>query len=229
MSDRPPEPFRFAARFALTFATGRRAASMEELRSGIAELPDAVIYRHTHRFLAEHQSLVPEPSNDFALWVEDALRDKPLAERLASVDILRMDTLEDVRREFLGLLDAARSGPSAGRRVPPGQEFHFLSARRFSVPTGLEAWDLASFAEALRRAGTSSLYLHLFEARLRPPLGVNDLSAWFRRLGEPDLAKAVSDPDLYRHTLEDVRRLVLELVRNRMEFNAAKEARRATA
>jgi hypothetical protein len=221
MNGKPLESFRFFSRFTLTMATGRQAATLQELRNGLAELPDTVVYQHTHRFMAEHQSLVPEPSNDFALWVEEALQDEALGERLAAVDTLRFSSLEDLRRELLRVIDEAL--PKAhDRRAPAGQEFHFMSAVRFSVPTGLEARDLAGFAEALKRAGPSSLFLHLYEAPLRPPWGVNDFSYWFAQaLGEKDLAKAVSDLDLYRHTLEEVKRQILELVKVRLEFDSA--------
>ena len=56
--------------------------------------PDAVIYYHTHHFLEEHHYLTPEPSNDFAVWVSDALGDEVLGERLASVDTFEFPSLE---------------------------------------------------------------------------------------------------------------------------------------
>ena len=79
------EPFRFRARFVMSLATGRSARNMAELRAGIAELPESVIYRHTYHFLAEHEALVPEPPNDFSLWVSEALGEEALAERLGAV------------------------------------------------------------------------------------------------------------------------------------------------
>lgn len=205
------EPFRFRARFALSFATGRAARSLAELRAGIAELPDEVLYEHTHAFLAGHEALVPEPSNDFAPWAADALDDPALAERLAAVDVLGFSTLAELRREFLRILDEALArGP--GRPAPEDGAFHFKSAVRFSVPTGKEARTLAEFAAAVERAGPSTLYLHLYEAKLRSG-GASDFSLWLEKeMGEPELAAAVGELDLYGWTLNDIRRRLAELL-----------------
>lgn len=215
------KPFRFFARFVLTFATGRSARDLNELRAGIAELPDSVIYKHTYRFLAEHEALVPEPPSDFALWVSDALGDEALAERLGAVDTLSFSSLEALRREILRVIDEGlKRGP--GRPAPAGGEFHFLEAKRFSAPTELEASTLAEFAAAMEKVGPSSLYLHLYEAKLRPPLGINDFSHWLETsLGEKDLAAEVSGLDLYHSTLADVRKKISGLVRARLEASHA--------
>jgi hypothetical protein len=64
----------------------------------------------------------------------------------------------------------------------------------------------------------SSLYLHVFEARLRPPLGVNDFSLWFEKeLGERALAGAMDRLDPYTQTMEGLRRRIAALVEKRLE------------
>lgn len=216
-----PQPLRFHARFVLTFATGRSARDVAELRAGIAELPESVIYRHTYRFLAEHMALVPEPPHDFALWASEALGNEALAEKLGAVDTLRFSSLEALRQELLRVLDEVlKAGP--GRPAMPGEEFHFLSAKKFSVPIGLEAGNLAEFASAVERAGLSSLYLHLYEAKLRPPLGVNDFSLWLdQELGEKELAREVSSLDLYHSTFADIRKKITALAKARLEASHA--------
>lgn len=216
------EPFRFHARFVMSLATGRSARDLSELRAGIAELPESVIYRHTYHFLAEHEALVPEPTNDFSLWVSEALGEEALAERLAAVDTLAFSSVEALRVELLRVIDASPAN-SAGRSAPSGEEFYFQSTKRFSVSTGVEARTLEEFAEGLRKVGPSSIYLHLFEAKLRPPLGVNDFSLWLEReLGETGLAREVADIGLYHATLSGVRDKIGALVRSHMETaNAA--------
>lgn len=211
------EPFRFRARFVMSFATGRSARNMTELRAGIADLPESVIYRHTYHFLAEHEALVPEPPNDFSLWVSEALGEEALAERLGAVDTLSFTSMGALREELLKVIDASPALP-ANRGAAPGEEFHFLSAKRFSVSTGIEARTLEEFADALQKAGPSSLYLHLYEAKLRPPLGVNDFSLWLKEeLGEGDLAREVADIHLLRTTLSGARQKISGLLRARLE------------
>lgn len=221
MSARAAEPFHFYSRLSLTLLTGRKARSLAELVENLREVPESVVYQHTHRFLQMHQHLVPEPANDFASWVSYALQDEELGERVASVDTVRHNSLAELRRALVKALEPGLQSASAARLVPPDYEFHFMGAVRFSVPTGRTAWDLAEFARGLREVSIASLYLHVFEARLRPPLGVNDFSLWFeRQLGEKDLAQKLSALDPYTHTLEGLRAKILMLVERRIQESA---------
>jgi hypothetical protein len=214
---RAKEPFRFFIRLSLAFATGRRAKSLADLLEGIRTAPESVIYHHTHRFLQQHQTLVPEPPNDFAYWITNVFSDESLGERLAAVDTVRFSSLVELRTALAGVLEEHLASHSAAP-VAEGKEFFFMSARRFSIATPFEAWDLTEFAAALKRVSISSLYLHIFEARLRPPLGVNDFSDWFRReLGEETLADRVQRMDPYTQTLEGLRARILEMVEKRLE------------
>jgi len=93
---------------------------------------------------------------------------------------------------------------------------------RFSVPTPHEARDLAEFRDQLKQVSISSLYLHIFEARLRPPLGVNDFSHWFEtELDLPRLAKKVSSLDPYTQTLEGLRSRIVRLVEEELSYGPA--------
>lgn len=211
------EPFVFHSRFVLSLATDRSVRDLAGLRAGIAELPDEVLYHHTHSFLAGHEALVPDLSNDFAPWTADALDDPATAERLAAVDVLAFHTLADLRREFLSVLDEAlKRGP--GRTAPEEGAFRFMSALRYSVPTGVVARTLGELAEGIRRAGPPCLYLHLYEAKLRGGGGVSDFSRWLEKeLKEPGLAQAVGDLDVYGWTLGDARRRLLELLESALK------------
>ncbi len=64
--------------------TGLKARNLRELADTLKVVPDSVIYYHTHHFLEEHHYLTPQPANDLAMWVEEALGDEVLAERLAA-------------------------------------------------------------------------------------------------------------------------------------------------
>jgi hypothetical protein len=215
-------PFRFCARLALTLLTGRKAATLGELLEGLKAVPDSVVYQHTHRYLYQHQFLVPEPPNDFAYWTTHMLGNETLGERLAAVDTVRFNTLAGLREALLAVLEKELAEGEADRRVPEGKEFHFMGAVRFSVPTPHVAHDLAEFADHLKRVSISSLYLHIFEARLRPPLGINDFSYWFEtELGLPRLAKKVSSLDPYTQTLEGLRSRIVRLVEKELSYGPA--------
>ena len=179
MNTKARTPFHFYTRLTLTLLTGKRAATLGELVEGLKAVPDSVVYQHTHRYLYQHQFLVPEPPNDFAYWAAYMLGNEELGERLAAVDTVRFNTMVELKKALLTVLEKHTPKNERDRRVPEGKEFHFMGAVRFSVPTQHEAHDLAEFHDQLKQVSISSLYLHIFEARLRPPLGVNDFSYWF--------------------------------------------------
>jgi hypothetical protein len=220
MSREAKEPFHFFTRLGLTIVTGIRAATLRELADALIGAPDMVVYQHTHRFLQQHQFLVPEPPNDFAYWATYALNDEPLGERLAAIDTVRFNSLADLKKALVTVMEDRLRKGGDDRRAPEGKEFHFMRAKRFSLPTPHRARTLQEFAEGLRRVSVSSLYLHVFEARLRPPLGINDFSHWFEtQLGEKDLAKKVASLDPYTQTLEGLRTKILALIEGKL--NAA--------
>ncbi|MBI5624302.1 MAG: hypothetical protein HY924_11015 [Elusimicrobia bacterium] len=215
---RAKEPFRFCSRLGLTVLTGAKARSVPELLEHLRSAPEAVIYQHTHRFLAQHQHLVPEPPNDFAYWATQILADERLGERLAAVDTVRCNSIAELRKALVSAIEAHLGTGAACHDVAEGKEFHFMAAVKFSLPTPYEAYDLAGFAEGLKSVSISSLYLHVFEARLRPPLGVNDFSHWFEaELHEKALAKQVADLDPYTHTMEGLRAKILGFVESRLK------------
>jgi hypothetical protein len=215
---RAKEPFRFYSRLTLTVLTGQKARNLRELLDHLRGAPDMVVYQHTHRFLQQHQHLVPEPPNDFAYWVTHTLQDEELGERLAAVDTVRFDTIGALKEALIATISRLRTDTRLRLEAPRGKEFHFMRAVRFSLPTGHEASDLREFLDCLKKVTISSLYLHVFEARLRPPLGVNDFSLWLEKeLGEKALAGAVDRLDPYTQTMEGLRRRIATLVERRLE------------
>ncbi len=218
MMVRAQEPFRFYSRLTLTVLTGQRAGDLRELLACLAGAPDMVVYQHTHRFLQQHQHLVPEPPNDFAYWVTHTLQNEELGERLAAIDTVRFDTLATLRDALAATISRYLEGSGARPAAPPGREFHFMRAVRFSLPTRHLAWDLREFLAGLNAVSISSLYLHVFEAKMRPPFGVNDFSKWLvHELGEKELAEAVGRLDPYTQTMEGLRARIAGLVQTRIE------------
>lgn len=218
------EPFRFSTRLSLTVAMGARARSLQELVEGLRSAPESVVYQHTHRYLQQHQTLVPEPPNDFAYWATHVLGDEKLGERLASIDTVRFHSLADIRQALLAAMEdhLAKNGD---RSALDGKEFHFMRCITFSLPTPHTAFNLGEFVRGLKAISTSSLYHHVFEARLRPPHSENDFSLWLRtQLGETELAQQVLSLDPYTQTLEGLRARIVSLVNKRLEVPAYAQA-----
>ncbi len=212
------EPFRFYTRVHLTELTGLKAKNLAELVDILKSVPDGVIYYHTHSFLEQHNYLVPEPANDFAVWVTDALGDEVLGERLASIDTFAFANLEALRDRLVGIIEEYLRTGYNSRDVMPGREFHFMKSVSVILPTPYVAHDLREFAQILHKISLSSIYLHVFESRLRLGKGLNDFSMWIQdKLGEVELAERIARLDPYTYTLEGLRSTLAQLIEKRIK------------
>ncbi len=212
-------PFRFYTSFVLQEATGLRAATLPQLVQLLREVPDSCIYHHTHFFLLSHHYLTPEPANDFAYWVTEVLGEEALGERLANIDILEFDSLEKIRKILVKTIEnyLAQHPMARVRFVSEGQEFFFIKSVQVVMPTEETASSLAEFAESLARVSLSSLYFHIFDARLRLGRATNDFARWCEeQLGETALAQELVALDPYAYTLEALRSMMIALVRQRL-------------
>ncbi len=211
-------PFHFWTRLTLTRLTGRRAADLAELVEHLRVVPPSVVFHHTHHFLVQHQHLSPEPPNDFAFWVTNVLQEDRLGEELAAIDTVQYRSLRELRDRIVSAIDGYLEARHELRTAPPGEEFHFMDAVSFVVPTPHRAATLAEFAYEVSNVGTASIAYHLFEARLRAGGDDNDFSRWLEReLGEHELASAIRRLDPYTHTMEGLRQRLLELLRPRLD------------
>jgi hypothetical protein len=210
--DRAEQPFRFQTQWSMVELTGRFAHNLRELAAHLKTVPGSVIYFHTHHYLKQHQSLSPEPPNDFAYWTTNVLGVVELGERLASIDTISFSSIRSLREKFISIIESYIQKTRQTRRAPEGQEFCFMKSRSFIVPSPYEVWDLKEFAQAISKISVFSLYHHMFEARLRLERGTNDFSNWLEReLEETSLAQSISRLDPYTQTLESLRAQILKL------------------
>lgn len=206
--------FRFHSKFDQTLLLGTRARNVAELLSLIRVVPDASIFYHTHRYLEQHHFLSPEPPNDFAYWVTHVLNEDLLAEEMLSVDIVQFASIAELRNTFIQTLDRYLEKAKKISNCPEGEEFHFMSCRSFVFPAAFTASTPGEFMEALQKVSVSTLYYHMFDAKLRLAKGENDFSAWFNGLGMHDLAEELRRLDPYTYTLEGLRKRIIVLVRS---------------
>jgi len=211
------EPFEFSTRLHLKELTGLSASNLSQLASSLKEVPDTVVYYHTHSFVEEYQFLTPEPTNDFALWVQDALGYDILAERLASIDTFEFSTIGALRQMIIGVIQDFLAQTSNEREAPLGNEFHFIKSISIVLPTPYVAHDLREFVNILRRISIGSLYFHIFEAKLRLQRRTNDISLWLEEcLGEKELAEQITRLDPYNYTMENLREIIIQLCEKRL-------------
>ncbi len=209
------EPFRFYTRLNLSELTGLKAHNLEKLLECLRDVPESSIYHHTHRFLQQHQYLSPEPPNDFAYWVTSSLGEKELGEDLASIDTIQFNTINDLRRAFISVVEAyLKANPEAKTKSAYGSAaFYFIKSLSFILPTGYVAGDLPEFCRIVENISIDAIYFHIFEARLRIGKKINDFSYWIESsLDNKKLADSISGLDPYTYTLEDLRRAIIEKV-----------------
>jgi hypothetical protein len=196
----------------LPLLLGRKAKDARELMAGVREVPLMSIYFDTHRFMHQHNYLSPEPPNDVAYWTANVLNDAVLGEQLASLDIVQCGSIQEIREKFLAILEEYVTAAERTIECPRGEEFHFMSCQTFVFPTSYSAASLGEFCDGLGKVSVNALYYHMFDARMRPELGVNDFSVWMRDNGYEELAEKIQALDPYTHTLEGQRKTIMQLV-----------------
>jgi small-conductance mechanosensitive channel len=212
------EPFRFRSRMYIKELTGLKAKNLRELVDTLKKVPDSVIYYHTHRFLEEHHYLIPEPSNDFAVWVNDVLGEEVLGERLASVNTFEFPSLSALRERIVVIIEEYLARKANSREAMPGREFCFMKSVSVVISTPYVAHDLREFVEALRKISLGSLYFHVFESRLRLGRGLNDFTIWLQdSLEEAELGEEIARLDPYTYTLEGLRLAFIQLIEKRIK------------
>lgn len=175
---RPPTPFRIMDCALITLATGRAAQNLRELRDRMADAPTSSIYHHFYESVLRPTFDDPEYRNDFALWARRFLRDIVLSERLAAIDPTGFPDVEDLRRALLEVIEERLSEITYIPWVPAGEEFHFLRSQVVVLDTGLRAETLADLGARIPTLPTGAVFFHFIEARRRPPIGLDDFSAW---------------------------------------------------
>jgi hypothetical protein len=208
------DAFQFMSKLDLTLLLGRKARNVTELLTGLREVPAMCVYFHTHRTLQQHQAISPEPPNDFAYWVTTVLNNDDLGERLASIDALQFNGIEDIRQLLVSILEEHKRSAERESVCPRGKEFHFMTSQTFVFPTRYTARTLSEFRDALEKVTVNALSYHLFYVRMRPELESRSFSTWIRNSGHPGLANAIQDLDPYSHTLEGFRKAMIRLMEN---------------
>ncbi len=97
--------FRFYTRLHLRALTGLKASNIEELLDLLKKVSGSSIYYHTHHFLQQHEHLSPEPPNDFAYWITNALNEEALGEKIASIDTIQYPSIRLLRNEIIRIIE----------------------------------------------------------------------------------------------------------------------------
>lgn len=206
------EPFNFCTERRLVALTGLKATNLGQLLRMLRDVPGSSIFYHTHHSYLSHHFETPAFTNDFALWVSEALLEERLGEKLAAIDLLAFTSIRQLRGAVISTIEAdlvAYRRPA--RECPPGDEFHFCRSKSFIMPTGLTAANPTEFFAVMPRVTNVSLFFHFLEARLRLERPTNDFSQWLAWRGKDQLAAAIDKLDPYAVSLDDLREQIIDL------------------
>lgn len=221
---RAKEPFRFYTRLGIKELTGLKAKNLIELLKHIKEVPDSVIFYHTHDFIEEYHYLIPQPSNEFALWVGNALGYENLSEKLSTIDVFEFSNIGELRKRIIHILEEHINTYPIDKNCDDGEEFHFIKSVSVIVPTPYVAHDLREFVQILKFISSNSLFFHIYEARLRLGKVENDFSLWIKEnFFESELAEVINNMNIYMHTIEAIREKLILTIESYIEKEAAIE------
>lgn len=205
--------FRFYTERRLVEATGLRASTLRELYNHIKKVGGASIFYHTHASYLEHHFVRKQFYNDFASWIDGALQEHKLAERIAGIDMMEYisirglrDAIAETIRTHLEEQKGERS-----RKAPHDESFFFCKAKSFFFPTGHEARSVEEFFECLKRISPISIYFHVFESRLRLQRTISDFSLWLGDMGAKEIAEKINKLDFYAYSLDELREKIISL------------------
>lgn len=204
--------FRFWTASELVVLTGQRAWTVGELRELIATAPRACLFHHSFQVLRDRHVVAGRYPNDFVRWVATSVRDEPLAEVLAGIDLRWITAVRELREVLLRTLDEqleARPDLAAKRGNEP---FDLCRAQTVSMATPYEASEPRAFVRAVRRVGIRSVFFHLVTARLRLHMATNDFAEAMRAWGMPEAARRIEELDFYVSTLVELREQVASCV-----------------
>ena len=207
------EPFVFYECMTLLQSTGKQARDVNQLMMLMKEVEPSVIYHHMHEYYLNTLVDVPEYPNDFSVWAAETLEDRALAEKLASLDVNACANIEEVRQALIHILQSYISENSTVRSLRKEGAFFFNDASTIVIPTGTQAHNLSRFIDGLHQVGSSSIYFHFFEARMRLNRPSDDFSAWLsQNLGRMDLARKIRKLDPYHYSMESLRQKLISLL-----------------
>jgi hypothetical protein len=204
------EPFAVRDCALIAIATGSRAETLKDLRDNLLDCPAACLYYHFWGGLLHTRLEEREYNNDFAAWAWHALHDKVLGERLAMIDPTAFETLEDLRRELVEVIEQRLDEHEYLLWAPRDQQFQFVQSQTVVFDTGRRAARPEEFLTVIPRLSAGSIFFHFIEARQRKPVGASDFQVWLERFGPAyaELREALGAIDPYFSSLTELRRKI---------------------
>ena len=209
--ERAVKYFEFRQYASILKSTGRKAKTLRELRTIIADISDEAIFHHMYQYFLKGHVL--QYTNDFAHWAGESLEERVLSEHLSNIDPYGFRQIADLRAEIIRVIDEFMAKFPPPREAMLGDEFCFNQTLTLVFPVGMRVQNLAEFLLAIKYADPGCIYYHFYEARTRLGSGIDDFSAWIAgSLNNKDLAKRINAIDPFMHMIEGIREHIIEVV-----------------
>jgi hypothetical protein len=163
----------------IALATGRRAQNPRELRNHLAEVSENSITYHFWGGLLRPRFDNPEYHNDFAIWTAHSLHNKLLAERLAIINPLGFESIEQLRDELLETLDDYLDNTDFPEWARSDDQFDFVRSQLVVFDTGLRVEHPRELGGVLPEMSLGSIFYHFIEGRRRNAGARDDFCTWF--------------------------------------------------
>jgi hypothetical protein len=211
-------PFYFYTSSNLVELTGEKADTLEELLTLLRRCTGSAIFYHVFQSYRERHFAIEKYHSDFAQWISNSLDEEALAERLGSLDVRDFTTIRGLREAMLQIIeDYLHKYPQSLDRQGK-TPFFFCQSVSVVMPTKHIARGLEDFCRIIENIGIRSIHYHLIEARLRLGIHTNDFSHWLRDgLKKERLAQRIEGIDIYLHTLEEIRKIILHYIEEEMK------------
>ena len=210
-------PFYFYTSSNLVELTGEKSDTLEELVGLLKRCTGSAIFYHVFQSYRERHFSIEKYHSDFAQWISASLDEEVLAERLGSLDFRDFTSIRSLRESMIQIIeDHLQASPQCGGHLGK-TPFFFCQSISVVMPTKYIARTLENFHQIIGKVGIRSIHYHLIEARLRLGIHTNDFSYWLRTsLEKEKLAQQIEAIDIYLHTLEEIRRMILQYIQEEL-------------
>jgi len=210
-------PFYFYTSSNLVELTGEKADTLIELAALLRRCSGSAIFYHIFQSYRERHFAIEKYHSDFAQWISTSLDEEALAERLGALDVRDYISIRALRESIVRIIDDhLQKHPQCGGQLGK-TPFFFCQSVSVVMPTKYIASGLEDFYQIIGKIGIRSIHYHLIEARLRLGIHTNDFSHWLRdSLKKERLARRIEGIDIYLHTLEEIRSVIMRYVQEEM-------------
>lgn len=201
------EPFAVRDCALIAIATGKRAQNLRELRELLRDIDLNCIYYHFWGGLLRPRFDDPEYHNDFAIWVSHSLHNKILAERLAVIDPVTYESLEDLRYELIDIIEENLDETEYPIWTRRDDQFEFIRSQTVVFDANISVNQPAELVGLLPQMSSGSIFFHFIDGRRRNVNKMDDFRNWLLQFGprHEKLIGLIDHIDPYFSSLSDLR------------------------